>query len=283
MMDQMALLEKLDRFAGVCRRWGLAGLPPAGKNLLKPLIGNRLSVCVEGFAVTASLEHRHYLQALRRDEIESLMARLFSGVIRPGMVVLDIGAFVGWYTLVAARQVGAQGKVYAFEPDPRNYELLGENLRLNQIDSRVTCLPWAVSDEAGVQPFFLHGGDQSRSSLIPSGGGHETTVVNSVVLDDFLDRGLQIDVVKMDIEGGEVHALRGMGEILARAARSVKLFVECNPASLRFAGESAPSLLAELRRLDFTIFMIDEVNRGLKPVDSRIETAKYVNLYCIRE
>jgi hypothetical protein len=87
----------------------------------------------------------------------------------------------------------------------------------------------------------------------------------------------------MDIEGGEVHALRGMGEILARAGRSVKLFVECNPASLRFAGESAPSLLAELRRLDFTIFMIDEVNRGLKPVDSRIETAKYVNLYCIRE
>ena len=283
MMDPMALLEKLDRFAGVCRRWGLAGLPPAGKNLLKPLIGNRLSVCVEGFTVTASVEHRHYLQALRRDEIESLMARLFSGVIRPGMVVLDIGAFVGWYTLVAARQVGAQGKVYAFEPDPRNYELLGENLRLNQIDSRVTCLPWAVSDEAGVQPFFLHGGDQSRSSLIPSGGGHETTVVNSVVLDDFLDRGLQIDVVKMDIEGGEVHALRGMGEILARAGRSVKLFVECNPASLRFAGESAPSLLAELRRLDFTIFMIDEVNRGLKPVDSRIETAKYVNLYCIRE
>lgn len=283
MMDPMALLEKLDRFAGVCRRWGLAGLPPAGKNLLKPLIGNRLSVRVEGFAVTASLEHRHYLQALRRDEIESLMARLFSGVIRPGMVVLDIGAFVGWYTLLAARRVGAQGKVYAFEPDPRNYELLGENLRLNQIDSRVTCLPWAVSDEAGVQPFFLHGGDQSRSSLIPAGGGHETTAVNSVVLDDFLDRGLQIDVVKMDIEGGEVHALRGMGEILARAGRSVKLFVECNPASLRFAGESAPSLLAELRRLDFTIFMIDEVNRGLKPVDSRIETAKYVNLYCIRE
>ena len=94
-MDQIALLEKLERFAGVCRRLGLAGLPPAGKNLLKPLIGNRLSVRVDGFAVTASLEHRHYLQALRRGEIEALMARLFASVIRPGMVVLDIGAFVG--------------------------------------------------------------------------------------------------------------------------------------------------------------------------------------------
>lgn len=283
MMDQMTLLEKLDRVAGVCRRLGLAGLPPAGKNLLKPLFGNRLSVRVEGFAITASLEHRHYLQALRRGKIESLMARLFGSVIHPGMVVLDIGAFVGWYTLLAARQVGAQGKVYAFEPDPRNFDLLGENLRLNRVDSRVICLPRAVSDEAGVQPFFLHGGDQSRSSLIPSGGGHESTTATTVVLDDFFDRGIKIDVVKMDIEGGEVHALRGMAETLARAGRSVKLFVECNPNSLRFAGESSQSLIAELRQLDFTIFLIDEANRGLKRVDSRVETAKYVNLYCLRE
>jgi methyltransferase, FkbM family len=282
-MDQITLLEKLERFAGVCRRLGLSGLPPAGKSLLKPLIGNRLSVRVEGFDITASLEHRHYLQALRRGEIESLMARLFTKVIRPGMVVLDIGAFVGWYTLLAARQVGKHGKVYAFEPDPRNYELLAENLRLNRIDARVICLPRAVSDESGMQPFFLHGGDQSRSSLIPSRGSCQSTVVTGVVLDDFLDRGVKIDVIKMDIEGGEVNALRGMRETLTRAGRSVKLFVECNPASLGFAGESAQSLLAELRQLDFAIFMIDEVHRGLKPVDSRIETAKYVNLYCVRE
>jgi len=282
MIDQITLLEKFDKVAGVCRRFGLSGLPPAGKNLLKPLIGNRISVHVEGFDITASLEHRHYLQALRRGEIESLMTSLFTCVIRPGMVVLDIGAFVGWYTLLAARQVGARGKVYAFEPDPRNYELLSENLRVNHVDSRVMCLPKAVSSKAGIQRFFLHGGDQSRSSLIPSGGGHKSTVVTTVVLDDFLDRNLQVDVIKMDVEGGEVNALRGMRETLGRAAPTVKLFVECNPGSLQYAGESAQSLLAALRQLDFAIFMIDEVRPGLRPVDSTIETAKYVNLFCIR-
>jgi len=282
MIDQMTLLERLERLGGLCRRLGLAQLPPAGKNLLKPLFGNRLSVHVEGFDISASLEHRHYLRALRRGEIEALMARLFANVIHPGMVVLDIGAFVGWYTLLAARRVGAHGRVYAFEPDPRNYELLSENLRLNRLGARVICLPKAVSDEAGLQPFFLHGGDQSRSSLIPSGGG-QSTMVETIVPDDFLDQGMKIDVVKIDIEGGEIQALRGLSQTLAHSASRVKLFVECNPTSLQFAGESPQSLLAALRRLDFAIFMIDEANRGLKPVDSRIETAKYVNLYCIRE
>lgn len=282
MIDQITLLEKLDKFAGVCRRFGLSGLPPAGKSFLKPLIGNRLSVRVDGFDITASMEHHHYLQALRRGDIESLMAHLFASVIRRGMVVLDIGAFVGWHTLLAARQVGEHGKVYAFEPDPHNYELLNENLRLNQVDSRVVRSLRAVSDKTGEQRLFLHGGDQSRRSLIPSGGVDNSTSVTTVVLDEFLNRDLQVDVIKMDIEGGEVNALRGMRETLARAAPTLKLFVVCNPGSMQDAGESAESLLAELRRLDFSIFMIDEVKSGLKPVDSTIETAKSVNLFCSR-
>lgn len=281
MIDQITLLEKLDRVAGACRRVGLNALPPAGRDLLKSLLGDRLSVRIDGFEIIASLEHRHYLHALRRGEVESLMTKLFASVIRPGMVVLDIGAFVGWYTLLAARQVGPHGAVYAFEPDPRNYELLNENLFLNQFNSRVIRLPEAVSDRAGMQRFYLHGGDQSRSSLIPSSGDDQSTTVTSLALDDFRPR-LKVDVIKMDIEGGEVNALKGMRETLACAAPTVKLFVECNPSSLQGAGESAQSLLAELRRLKFSIFMIDELQSGVKPVDSTIETAKYVNLYCIR-
>jgi hypothetical protein len=86
----------------------------------------------------------------------------------------------------------------------------------------------------------------------------------------------------MDIEGGEVNALRGMRETLTSADRTVKLFIECNPGSLQFAGESAQSLLGELRQLEFAMFMIDEVCRGLKPVNSTVETGKYINLFCVR-
>jgi FkbM family methyltransferase len=219
-------------------------LPPAGTNFLKPLFGDRVSVHVEGLDISAPLEHRRYLQALRRGEVESLTTNLFACVIRSGMVVVDIGAFVGWYSLLAARQVGERGKVYAFEPDPRNYALLIENLRVNQFDSRVTCLPQAVSNQTGVQRFF-HGGDLNRNSLIPSTDEETSTMVPTVVLDEILDRSLQVDVIKLDVDGAEVNALRGMRETLTRAAPTVKLFVECNPNSLRNAGESAQSLVAE--------------------------------------
>src|SRR6266498_913451 len=222
-MDQLSLLTKLDRVAGACRRLGLSALPPAGKRLLQPLMPGGVSVTVDGFEVIASIEHRHYLAALRKDEVESLMARLFARVIGPGMTVIDIGAFVGWYTLLAARQVGPYGKVYAFEPDPRNYALLSENLLRNKLHERVVVIPKAVSDDAGARTFFLHGAD-----------------------------------------------------------RNVKLFIECNPSSLRLAGNSPDALIAKLDELGFEILMIDESNRRLAALDSRVETAKYVNLYCTR-
>jgi FkbM family methyltransferase len=281
MIDQITLLEKIDKVAAVCRRFGLSGLPPAGKNFLKPLFGDRISVHVEGLDISASLEHRHYLQALRRGEIESLTTNLFACVIRPGMVVVDIGAFVGWYTLLAARQVGERGKVYAFEPDPRNYELLSENLRVNQLHAQAICLPQAVSNQAGFQRIF-RGADQSRDSSIPCSDEGTSIMVPKVVLDEILDPTLRVDVIKLDIDGGEVNALRGMRETLKRAAPTVKLFVECNPVSLERAGESAQSLAAELRELGFAIFLIDEVRPGLKPVDSTIESAKHVKLFCLR-
>lgn len=281
-MDQLNLLGKLDKVAGVCRRLGLPNLPPVGKRILKTFIPDHLSVNVDGFAVNASIEHRSYLDALRKGEVENFMTRLFSSVIRPGMTVLDVGAFVGWYALLAARQVGPLGKVYAFEADPRNYQLLVENLWRNKLDERVVPVPKAVSNDAGTKSFFLHGGDQSRSSLIATDARAEQIVVETIVLDEFFGTGLKPDIIKMDIEGGEIHALNGMDRLLAPVDRDVKMFVECNPGSLRLAGGSGSALVARLRELGFNLFIIDESKRGLAPLDSRIENAKYVNLYCTR-
>jgi FkbM family methyltransferase len=282
-MDQLTFLEQLDRVADACRRVGLAKLPPAGKRLLKPFMQTGVSVTVNGFEVNASIEHRHYLTALRMGEVESLMSKLFASVIRPGMIVFDIGAFVGWYTLLAARQVGSYGKVYAFEPDRRNYALLAENLWKNKLHDRVVAVPKAVSAGAGASWFFLHGGDQSRSSLFPSDPQAKKIVVDTVVLDDYFGAALTADVIKMDIEGGEMRALNGMERLLTPANRRVDLFVECNPQSLRLAGDSGPALVARLRELGFDLSIIDEADHSLAPLDSRIESAKYVNLYCTRE
>ena len=103
------------------------------------------------------------------------------------------------------------------------------------------------------------------------------------MLDDFFGPAMKPDVIKMDIEGGEIRALNGMKRLLSPAERSLKLFVECNPQSLRLAGGSGPALVALLRELGFNIFIIDESSRCLAPLDSRIEKAKYVNLYGSRD
>jgi FkbM family methyltransferase len=282
-MDQLALLKNLDRAASVFRSIGLSPLPSIGKRILKSLMGTAtVSINTEGFEVNGSFEHRHYLDALQRGKVEAFMVKLFRSVVQPGMVVLDIGGFVGWYTLLAAREVGPHGKVFVFEPDPRNYALLIQNLRENGFSDRVVPVPKAVSDRIGTVSFFMHEGDQSRSSLIPSNREVAKTNVESIILDEYLANEIKIDVIKMDIEGAELHALAGMERILARADVALKMFVECNPLSLQLAGGSAQTLIRRLRELGFIIMIIDEQNDRLAPVDSTIETAKYVNLYCCR-
>jgi FkbM family methyltransferase len=281
-MDQFTILRNLDKLGNAMRRFGLSPLPRIGKNILKPLVGNSLSVNVDGFDLSGFIEQRHYLHSLQKGLMEACMVDLFRNVVKPGMLVLDIGGFLGWYTLFAARQVGTSGRVFVFEPDPRNYSLLTQNVRRNGLGDRVIALPDAVSDTTGVKPFFLHGGSQSRSSFAASLSEVTKINVKCVMLDEYFNESMKVDVIKMDIEGSEMQALRGMERTLSRGHDKLTMFVECNPSALRRAGDSARVLIARLRELEFTVNVIDEKNRRLIPVDSSIETVKHVNLYCRR-
>lgn len=79
---------------------------------------------------------------------------LFKKVIREGDIVVDVGAHIGYYTLLASRLVGDTGKVYAFEPEPRNYDLLLKNLELNNVKN-VVAIKKAVSNKKGTLKFYL--------------------------------------------------------------------------------------------------------------------------------
>src|SRR2546426_5233280 len=72
--------------------------------------------------------------------------RLVCSVLKPGMTFVDVGAHIGWYTMVAARAVGRMGHVYAFEPEPTNFELLQKNVVGNGYHGHVTLTPKAISD-----------------------------------------------------------------------------------------------------------------------------------------
>jgi FkbM family methyltransferase len=151
---------------------------------------------------------------------------LQSGIQRfvyPGMTVYDLGANIGYITLMMVEMVGDEGQVIAFEALPGNLDRLRNNLALNGRQDKVEVVAGAVVDRAGPVNFWIGPsggmgkaeGSQGRSSVSYS----ESITVEGLALDDYVYRqgNPEPQVVKMDIEGGEVLALPGMRQVLVQA------------------------------------------------------------------
>lgn len=142
--------------------------------------------------------------------------RSLAGYINPGIVVYDIGAHVGFYTLFFSTMVGPQGKVYAFEPARKNLNFLYKHIKLNHL-ANVIVREAAVGHDSGQAEFIFHPHASSTSYLATdravSLGIKES--VQQVTLDDFIQQGHPPpDFIKMDIEGAEFLALQGMRQLL---------------------------------------------------------------------
>lgn len=148
---------------------------------------------------------------------------LFCSAVRPGTVVLDVGANVGIYTLLAAKR-GAS--VFACEPDPANLLALHTHININGLSDRVTVLEMAATDYSRPMSLYRNPANSGGSTLVGSGNGIavEGRTIDSLNLPP-------IDICKMDVEGSEIVALRGMKETLAHSPE-MKLLVECSPELL---------------------------------------------------
>jgi FkbM family methyltransferase len=211
---------------------------------------------------------------------------LFQRIVQPGMVVFDVGAHGGYYTLIAARAVGAAGQVVAFEPDPANRALLLRNVAANGYRN-VTVVPAAVSDRRGAARLYAGWGNAGDHRVYDTGDGRRWTDVASVTLDGFLDEGgvTRVDVIKMDIQGAEGAALRGMSALMRRH-RQLKLLIEFWPLGLREAGESPEALLDGLVADGFRVHVVGPDGRAdgtdRDAVMRRCERDEYVNLFLER-
>ncbi len=197
-------------------------------------------------------------------EIE--VTQLFRNLVGEGMTVVDLGANVGYYTLLASRLVGRSGQVFAFEPDPRNYAYLLRNLAASGC-SNVLAVEKAVSSRTGSGLFVPdRGGAEGWLSDRPN--GHAPMVVKTTTLDDFFSARdwPSVDVVKMDIEGGEKAALQGMREFSMRNP-DMSIIMEFNPRALRRSSVSPRALAAMLRGLGYLDGHI--IERGMKSFSGR--------------
>lgn len=142
---------------------------------------------------------------------EPEQTRLFQRWVGPGATVLDVGAHVGYYTLVSSVLAGPGGRVVAFEPNPRNHDFLRRHVALNGC-ANVEVEQAAVAAANGTARFDF--GSGSGTGRLAEGGAIE---VRTVRLDDFCaERRLHPAAVKIDVEGAELEVLRGGEETLRR-------------------------------------------------------------------
>jgi FkbM family methyltransferase len=136
--------------------------------------------------------------------------RVFEETITLGSIVYDIGAHVGYYTLLASELVGADGHVYAFEPHPKNIAYLDQHLEINSIQN-VTVFEGAVADRSG-EAYFKFGPSRSMGKISDQG----ETRVTLFYLDELIDEGKikPPQFMKIDVEGAELAVLHGASNCL---------------------------------------------------------------------
>lgn len=209
--------------------------------------------------------------------------------VRLGDTFLDIGAHVGYFSLLASSLVGPEGKVYSFEPCTANHKVLLKNLSIN--GSKNAMVEQAVVlDHDGVCKLRLskvNTGDHQAYDD-PREPNRQSEEVKAVSLDSYFGPdGIKVDFVKMDVQAAEVYALRGMRRLLGMNP-FVKVLLEFWPYGLVGAGSTKAEFLAELKSLGFSLYDVNEESGSVSPVTDAyilsypVSFAKYTNILCIR-
>ena len=232
-------------------------------------IGNRVyhrafpiyALCYRGFKAYADHAERKFLRK----------------TLAPGDVAVDVGANIGIYTELLSRWVGPTGFVHSFEPSPENFGRLKSatrklgNVRLSHAavgeSSRRTTL--YVSDKLNVD----------HRAYLPEGDPRHTVPIEMIALDDYFEPGQRVDLIKMDIQGYELHALRGASRVLADNP-SANLLLEFWPYGLKQAGTNWIDLIATLKSKNMAVHEV--AKHGLVPFHLKSVSESwdwYVNLF----
>ncbi|MBK8469817.1 MAG: FkbM family methyltransferase [Actinomycetales bacterium] len=258
------------------------------------LLGRDRSVLVvgrDGASATLRL-HASTLQGmdtigsqLLSGSYETTTRRVLEMVVAPGSTVVDVGANVGYFTMLAALLTGPTGRVVAFEPEPRNHALLVANVAENKLD-QVHVIRAACADRVGTHELAVNTAESGWHRLVAADGssnGLKRVPVTLTTVDAVLGDA-RVDVVKIDVEGHEGSVLAGMARTLA-ANPGVTVILEHSPAQARLAGLDPAAPLHQLAEAGLRhAYLVREDDAVLEEVDAEqlgsrsTKTGRSINL-----
>ena len=258
------------------------------KNYLRPRPQIKIPEFIDVMGHKMYLAQNSYVskRLVRYGIHEENETNLVKSKIKEGEIVVDIGANIGYYSLIFAKLVGKSGKVFAFEPEPKNFHLLQKNLKTNSYEN-VTIEKKGISDKNGKSKFYISERNVGAHSIFPHTKYHKSFIdVEIVTLDDYFHKKEidKISFVKIDVEGGEVAILRGMSCILAN--ENLKILIEYSPEIYRRFGEKPEDLFKILNENDFQINSIQSGDNLIEPISSSLlvknDFNKQINLFCTK-
>ena len=176
----------------------------------------------------------------------------FKKNIKEGDVVLDLGANIGYFTCLFAQLVGKTGKVFAFEPEPNNFELLKKNIGVNEYKN-VTIEQKAVTNKTGKIKMFLSNSPKDHRIYDPN-DNRDFIEIDAIALDDyFKDFNQEINFVKSNVQGADFGAFEGMLSIVEKCKSNIVMALEFSPALLKGFGSDPEKFVDLLIEYGFKI------------------------------
>ncbi|MBO4245531.1 MAG: FkbM family methyltransferase [Bacilli bacterium] len=227
--------------------------------LAKPFLPNKSVICDgPGFKIrirppkTSTIGRSLYFKKIW----EPKMTKVVQDKVKEGWYILDVGADIGYYSLLFALKSGAKGKVVCFEPDPEPWPYLKDNIAMFE-NKNIIPYALALSDHEGLGMMKLGG----KGQLYPDqkSDSDVTNTVKMVVFDDFFPKlsWNKIDLIKIDVEGAELSVLKGMKKTINKY--HPKLLIEIHPRQLKNVFNSSSEELFD--------YLTNDLSYELTPVD----------------
>ena len=223
------------------------------------------SVLLEG-GLHLQLDDHDSLGLLSSSSYEPYETSILLALVDRGSTVVDVGANIGFHTVQLAHAAGSTGHVFAFEPDADNLCILRHNIAANHL-ANVTVVPKAAADRSGGLRLFRSAANRGDHRVYDSGDGRSAVEIEAVAIDSVLStvEG-PVSLVKLDIQGAEPAAVRGMRGFLQRHPEAW-VATELWPLGLVRSGSSVSDYLDLLHGLGAALLRIDERRRRLVPLD----------------